>query len=206
MSVYNSLKEALKNKEDVTSLDLSAQGLNTFPFEIYEFPNLKELDLSNNKIRIISNSRIFGRDRRYNTTFRLSSLDLSNNRICKIDWYILRCMGLESLNLNNNFISVDYEEILPMYSAGQIMDIPKISLSNNLIYGNFRFCVRQTEVDLSNNFLSGSCSSLFRSPFDTTPNSMYLSSASSNVLSCLSALSTTLCSLCIRLSNLSTLT
>lgn len=44
---YTDLAKALENPEDVYGLDLSEQGLTTFPMEILEFKNLRMLQIGN---------------------------------------------------------------------------------------------------------------------------------------------------------------
>ncbi|NJL14071.1 MAG: hypothetical protein HC913_14405, partial [Microscillaceae bacterium] len=45
---YTDLKAALQNPEDVYGLDLSGQGLTEFPMEIFQFKNLRILNLGYN--------------------------------------------------------------------------------------------------------------------------------------------------------------
>ena len=66
-----SLEEALESPEDVTHLDLSAQGLNEIPEKINAFINLISLDLSDNRVENIDFSEL--------RLSRLERIDFSNN-------------------------------------------------------------------------------------------------------------------------------
>jgi len=53
MKTYTSLESALKNPEQVYRLKLQKQELKDFPKEIFLMKNLRQLDLSKNKIKVI---------------------------------------------------------------------------------------------------------------------------------------------------------
>ena len=46
---YKDMDHALANPDSVFQLQLKRKGLNTFPSELSQFPNLQKLDLSNHK-------------------------------------------------------------------------------------------------------------------------------------------------------------
>lgn len=68
--VYTSLKEALKNPEQVLHLDLSDQSLTKISKKIQKFTNLKTLDLSGNQIQKLPD---------FNNLRKLEKLNLSGN-------------------------------------------------------------------------------------------------------------------------------
>ena len=47
---YKDMDDALANPDSVFQLQLKRKGLNAFPSELSQFPNLQKLNLSNNKI------------------------------------------------------------------------------------------------------------------------------------------------------------
>ena len=73
---YKDLDHALANPDSVFQLQLKRKGLNAFPSELSQFPNLKKLDLSKNKIGAFPDS--------LNHLINLTFLDLSSNKIASI--------------------------------------------------------------------------------------------------------------------------
>ncbi len=106
----------IKDKENI--LDLSGKSLTKAPAYIFENTNLKELNLSNNKIggslqaevRLLENLRV---------------LDLSNNNFTGVPAEVAQLENLEVLNLANNRLTG-----LPM-ELGNLKNIQRIDLRGN---------------------------------------------------------------------------
>jgi Leucine-rich repeat (LRR) protein len=98
MAAYTNLAEALKQPELVVKLVLRKEKLDSFPVELWRFPNLQYLDLSRNNIREIPDS--------ISKLANLQVLHLSKNRI----EYMPRTIGdltwLRILNVNQNELYV----------------------------------------------------------------------------------------------------
>ena len=81
---FDDLEEANLTPDFVYGLDLSGQGLKTFPSEILKFENLNTLDLSNNQINKLPND--------ITKMKHLSSVKLSNNPISDQERALIRKM------------------------------------------------------------------------------------------------------------------
>ena len=73
---FKDIDHALANPDSVFQLQLKRKGLNAFPSELSQFPNLQKLDLSKNKIGAFPDS--------LNYLINLTFLDLSRNNIANI--------------------------------------------------------------------------------------------------------------------------
>lgn len=91
---YESLKEALKNPDEVYVLDLHYQKLKAFPPEIFQFKNLKILDLRDNEITAIPEN--------IGELKKLQSLSLFTNQIKIVTPNIKDLKNLQELFLGNN--------------------------------------------------------------------------------------------------------
>ena len=69
---YKDIDHALANPDSVFQLRLKGKGLNAFPSELNQFPNLQKLDLSKNKIFAFPDSLY--------DLINLTFLDLSNSQ------------------------------------------------------------------------------------------------------------------------------
>lgn len=117
--IFTSLKEAMKNPNEVKRLHLKKKKMDTFPEEIFQMTNLKELILSKNRIKAIPNQ--------IDELVNLEVLDCSNNKIANISDAIGNLENLTHLILNRNDISY-----LPA-SIGNLKKIEYIDLWSNII-------------------------------------------------------------------------
>ncbi len=90
-------KEILKTFIRGTAFKLNGKALTQFPKELFDFPELTEIDLSENKITSIPKDiEVFQ---------NLQKLNLSNNKLKSIHKNILKVKRLKNLNLSyNNFL------------------------------------------------------------------------------------------------------
>lgn len=95
--VFKDLAIALKNPESVIKLDLSKQKLTSFPIEIYQFTNLKELYMSKNKLETIPAD--------IQKLSQLEVIDFSKNKIEVLPNEIFECRKLKKLIVNQNAIA-----------------------------------------------------------------------------------------------------
>lgn len=103
MRVYN-LQSALRRPEDVTGLFLNRMELTTIPPEVFQLPNLKELDLRFNNIEELPADS--GR------LLRLEKLVLSNNRIQGLPPELEKLTLLREIRLDHNQLTA-WPEVLP---------------------------------------------------------------------------------------------
>ena len=107
---YKDIDHALANPDSVFQLQLKSKGLNTFPLELCQFPNLQKLDLSKNRIGAFPDS--------LNILINLTFLDLSRNNIASIPASISQLISLEHLDLWHNDV-----DMLPY----QISELPNLN-------------------------------------------------------------------------------
>ena len=107
---YKDMDHALANPDSVFQLQLKKKGLNAFPSELGQFPNLQKLDLSKNKIGAFPDS--------LNYLINLTFLDLSRNNIANIPASISQLIFLEHLDLWQNDV-----DALPY----QISELPQLN-------------------------------------------------------------------------------
>ncbi len=93
--LYQSISEALEAPEKVQRLRLRGLRLTTLPSEIFDFENLRELDLSDNNLTSLPDS--FGQKLK-----RLEILDLSNNQFASLPQSLIDAQNLGYLNLQGN--------------------------------------------------------------------------------------------------------
>lgn len=94
---YKSLEAAMRNPDSVYKLTLRRERLKEFPKEVYQFPNLQELDLSANKIKEIPTD--------IGKLQKLQKLDLSKNKIEAVPKEFGELGNLWSLVISQNYIS-----------------------------------------------------------------------------------------------------
>lgn len=118
---FTSLESALRHPDQVYKLKLQKTGLNQFPVEIFQFKNLRVLDLSKNKIKEIPPQ--------IGQLKNLTHLSLSKNRLTSIPAEIGQLTNLKILILNQNEIDSLPPEI------GNLINLVYLDLwSNNLGY------------------------------------------------------------------------
>jgi len=106
--VFTSINKALQQPDSVYRLKLKRKGYREIPTEIYNFKNLKELDLGNNKLVNI--------DPKIAQLTKLKILKLSRNQIQLIPTAIAKLNSLEYLDLGLNKIKALPEEMKTMQS------------------------------------------------------------------------------------------
>ena len=118
---YKDLDHALANPDSVFQLQLKRKGLNAFPSELSQFPNLQKLDLSKNKIGAFPDS--------LNHLINLTFLDLSRNKIASIPASISQLISLEYLDLWHNDVDVLPYQISELPNLNYL-DIRGVSMSH----------------------------------------------------------------------------
>jgi len=112
--VYLKLKDAKQiHPDSVFYLDLSREGLKEIPTEIIAFKNLKEIDLSNNKLTNLPLDFIFP---------ELSILNLTNNKLHEFPSVICKNTGLTKLLMGKNYLTEIPECIGELYNL-ELLDI-----------------------------------------------------------------------------------
>jgi Leucine-rich repeat (LRR) protein len=97
-------EEALKqDPKNVLSLDCSGQKWDSLPLEIFQFTNLKELDLSKNKLNQIPE--------KFNSFQAIEKLDLGRNKFENFPLVICQLPHLKRLHLDRNQITLLPEQI-----------------------------------------------------------------------------------------------
>ncbi|KAJ8140097.1 hypothetical protein OY671_006710 [Metschnikowia pulcherrima] len=134
---------------NVTKLDLSFNQLSDFDLRSLKLPKtLQELNLSNNAMSVFDSECLPLAE-----LINLTSLDLSNNNIMRLDICQAReqgCSSIKRLNLSGNFLST-YSQIF----AGNIFaNIEELDLSHNLISQISAFAESLRIVNLSGNYIS----------------------------------------------------
>ena len=119
---YKDMDHALANSDSVFQLQLKRKGLNAFPSELSQFPNLQKLDLSKNKIVAFPDSLYH----LINITF----LDLSRNKIASIPASISQLNYLEHLDLWHNDLDALPDQILELPHLNYL-DIRGVSMSHS---------------------------------------------------------------------------
>lgn len=96
--LYKSIKAAqAANPDSVFRIKLRGKKLKEIPAEIFQFKNLKELDLARNKLEAIPNE--------INQLQKLEKLNLAKNRLKELNPQIGACKSLRWLDLGKNELS-----------------------------------------------------------------------------------------------------
>ena len=136
---YKDLDHALANTDSVFQLQLKRKGLNAFPSELSQFPNLKKLDLSKNKIGAFPDS--------LNHLINLTFLDLSSNKIASIPASISQLISLEHLDLWHNDVDALPHQIIELPHLNYL-DIRGVSMSHG-DYGKYKELMKGADFYLS---------------------------------------------------------
>ena len=136
---YKDMNHALANPDSVFQLQLKRKGLNAFPSELCQFPNLHKLDLSKNKIGVFPDSLYH--------LINLSFLDLSRNKIASIPVSINQLIFLEHLDLWHNDVDTLPDQILELPNLNYL-DIRGISMSHD-DYGKYKDMMKGVDFYLS---------------------------------------------------------
>ena len=136
---YKDIDHALANPDSVFQLQLKRKGLNAFPSELSQFPNLQKLDLSNNKIGAFPDSL----DYLINLTF----LDLSRNKITSIPASISQLIFLEYFDLWHKDVDALPYQISELPHLNYL-DIRGVSMSHG-DYGKYKELMKGVDFYLS---------------------------------------------------------
>ena len=136
---YKDIDHALANPDSVFQLQLKRKGLNAFPSELSQFPNLQKLDLSKNKIDAFPDS--------LHHLINLTFLDLSRNKIDSIPVSISQLISLEHLDLWHNDVDVLPYQISELPNLNYL-DIRGVSMSHG-DYGKYKELMKGVDFYLS---------------------------------------------------------
>ena len=136
---YKDIDLALANPDSVFQLQLKRKGLNIFPSELSQFPNLQKLDLSKNKIVAFPDS--------LKNLINLTFLDLSRNKIASIPTSISQLISLEHLDLWHNNVDVLPYQISELPNLNYL-DIRGVSMSHG-DYGKYKELMKGVDFYIS---------------------------------------------------------
>ena len=136
---YKDIDHALANPDSVFQLQLKRKGLNIFPSELSQFPNLQKLDLSKNKIVAFPDS--------LKNLINLTFLDLSRNKIASIPTSISQLISLEHLDLWHNDVDVLPYQISELPNLNYL-DIRGVSMSHG-DYGKYKELMKGVDFYIS---------------------------------------------------------
>jgi len=152
--IFTSIKKAMLEPDSVERLKLKRKGYKEIPSEIFNFKNLKELDLGGNKIKNI--------DPKIGLLSKLEILKLNRNQIVLIPTSISKLDSLKYLDVGLNKINALPEEMKTMRSleflqiwGNELTVIPEpISKMPNLKWLDMRAIIlTETEKeDIQNDF------------------------------------------------------
>ena len=136
---YKDIDHALANPDSVFQLQLKRKGLNAFPSELSQFPNLQKLDLRKNKIGAFPDS--------LNHLINLTFLDLSRNKISSIPASISQLIFLKHLDLWQNDGDVLPYQISELTQLNYL-DIRGVSMSLS-DYGKYKELMKGVDFYMS---------------------------------------------------------
>ena len=136
---YKDMAVALANPDSVFQLRLKGKGLNAFPSELNQFPNLQKLDLSKNKICAFPDSLYH--------LINLTFLDLSRNKIASIPASISQLIFLEHLDLWQNDVDALPYQISELPQLNYL-DIRGVSMSHS-DYGKYKELMKGVDFYMS---------------------------------------------------------
>lgn len=141
---YTDLATALQNPEKVVKLTLRKQKYESFPAELWKFPNLQYLDLGKNKIKEVPDSISFFTNlqvlhlsknqieflpREIGDLSNLMILDINQNELTSIPPQIGKLKKLRYLDLWSNNISIFPEELKDLADNLKILDLRVILIN-----------------------------------------------------------------------------
>ena len=136
---YKDMSHALANPDSVFQLQLKRKGLNAFPSELSQFPNLQKLDLSKNKIGAFPDSLYH--------LINLTFLDLSRNKIAIIPTSINQLIFLEHLDLWHNDVDALPDQIIELLHLNHL-DIRGVSMTYD-DYGKYKELMKGVDFYMS---------------------------------------------------------
>lgn len=141
---YTDLATALLNPEKVVKLTLRKQKYESFPAELWKFPNLQYLDLSKNKITEVPDSIGFFSNlqvlhlskneieflpREIGDLSNLMILDINQNELTSIPPQIGKLKKLKYLDLWSNNLSIFPEELGDLSGTLMVLDLRVILIN-----------------------------------------------------------------------------
>ncbi|XP_078664044.1 uncharacterized protein LOC144907112 [Branchiostoma floridae x Branchiostoma belcheri] len=137
-----------------TNCNLISQNINALVGKLQIFPNLREIDLSHNKI---SDEAVPGLAEGLGSCQKLKTVNLSHNKLSDRGDFLPPLPNLEEIDLSHNAIS---DEAMPGLAEGlgSCQKLKKLNLSNNELSagrGDFLHPLHNLEeIDLSHNAIS----------------------------------------------------
>lgn len=141
---YTDLATALKEPEKVVKLTLRKQKYDSFPAELWKFPNLQYLDLGKNKIKEVPDSINFFTNlqvlhlskneieflpREIGDLSNLMILDINQNELTSLPPQIGKLKKLRYLDLWSNNLSIFPEELAELSGTLQVLDLRVILIN-----------------------------------------------------------------------------
>jgi Leucine-rich repeat (LRR) protein len=141
---YKSLDEAKQNTEKVKVLNLKGQKLKQVPTEVFNFPNLTQLYLSNNQITAlpeeigklsyltvldVSKNKLTALPSSIGNMQQLASIDFSQNKITTLPMSFFQLPSIEIIKMFSNPLSFDISKLAPFQSKLKYINIYNTKLS-----------------------------------------------------------------------------
>ena len=141
---YTDLESALKEPEKVVKLTLRKQKYETFPAELWKFPNLQYLDLGKNKIKEVpdsisyftnlqvlhlSKNQIEYLPREIGDLSNLMILDINQNELTSLPPQIGKLKKLRYLDLWSNNLYIFPEELKELSETLMVLDLRVILIN-----------------------------------------------------------------------------
>lgn len=141
---YTDLATALKEPEKVVKLTLRKQKYESFPAELWKFPNLQYLDLGKNKITEVPDSISFFSNlqvlhlskneieflpREIGDLSNLVILDINQNELTSLPPQIGKLKKLKYLDLWSNNLSIFPEELEELSETLMVLDLRVILIN-----------------------------------------------------------------------------
>jgi Leucine-rich repeat (LRR) protein len=160
---YTDLATALKEPEKVVKLTLRKQKYESFPAELWKFPNLQYLDLGKNKIKEVpdsikffinlqvlhlSKNEIEFLPREIGDLSNLVILDINQNELTSLPPQIGKLKKLKYLDLWSNNLSIFPEELGELSETLQVLDL-RVILINADQQDRIRLMLPKTTIFMS---------------------------------------------------------
>ena len=140
---YKDLKQAIKKKEKVLSIDVASQDLNVLPKKLYKLTNIVSINLLGNKFTefpsVLSKLKT------------LDEISLSSNKLTNVGPEIGELKNLRILIMNNNQLKSLPKEI------GELTNLLYLEIGNNLLTNlpeEIKYLTSLQELNIERNKLS----------------------------------------------------
>jgi hypothetical protein len=160
---HTDLATALQEPEKVVKLTLRKQKYESFPVELWQFPNLQYLDLGKNKIKEVPDSINFFTNlqvlhlskneieflpREIGDLSNLVILDINQNELTSLPPQIGKLKKLKYLDLWSNNLSIFPEELGDLAETLQVLDL-RVILINADQQDKIRLLLPKTTIYMS---------------------------------------------------------